>query len=313
MRILVTGGAGFIGSHVVDLLISEGHNVTVLDNLSSGRIDNLNPAVRFLENDIREPLDQAFSGVQPDVVIHLAAQVSVPDSVQRPDHDLSVNLVGTVNVLMSAARAGVKKVIFVSSAAVYGTRQELPLREDSAAGPVSPYGLSKLSAEEYVRLLCNLHGMQYTILRPANAYGPRQRSEGEGAVIPAFLGQFLNGKDPVVHGTGEQTRDFIYVGDIATAVMRALTRAEGLTLNISTGRGESVLSLWSALADLTGWERPPRFGPHRSGDITHSIMANDAARAELDWEPRTGLLDGLASTVAWARRRSKIALDPRSL
>jgi len=303
MRVLVTGGAGFIGSHVVDLLVREGHDLTVLDNLSTGSVDNVSSEARFLLGDVCEPLDEAFAIARPDLVLHLAAQVSVPASLRRPDHDLAVNLAGTVNLTVASARASVQKIIFVSSAAVYGTPQSLPLREESPTCPLSPYGLSKLSAESYLRLLCELHGLQYTILRPANAYGPRQLDSGEGAVIPAFLNQFLCGVDPVIHGDGRQTRDFVYVGDMAVAVAKALTRAHGLTLNISTGRGESIRSVWGTLARLTGWEGEPRFGPARMGDILNSVMANGAARQHLEWAPTVTLSDGLARTVHWAQQQ----------
>lgn len=300
MRILITGGAGFLGSHVVEFLVSEGHDVTVLDNLTTGLRNNVHPKARLVVGDVRESLSTVFTSVLPDVVVHLAAQVSVPSSLKQPGDDLAVNLAGSVNVIEESARTGVQKLVVVSSAAVYGAPQSIPLTEDNATTPLSPYGLSKLSSEHYVRLLCDSHRIRYTILRPANIYGTRQLAEGDGAVIPSFLKRFLNGTDPIIHGAGNQTRDFLYVSDMAHAISQALTRADGLTLNVSSGTGVSILSLWTILAKLTDWKREPVFGPSRPGDILHSVMANDAARVHLNWEPQVRLTYGLEQTVTWA-------------
>lgn len=310
MRILVTGGAGFLGSHLVEMLIGEGHDVSVVDTLRSGRRENLKARVRFFETDIRAPLDQIFLAVQPDILLHLAAQVSVPDSMQNPALDLDINVAGTINLIETAVRFKVKKLVTISSAAVYGVPQHLPLSEEISGVPLSPYGLSKLAGEHYVRLLCSNHDLPYTILRPANIYGPGQRSEGEGAVVPAFLTRFLAKQDPVIHGDGSQTRDFVYVEDMARAVRCAMTRADGLTLNVSSGTAVSVFQLWSAIARTLGWERPPVFGPHRSGDIPHSVMANSEAVRHLQWLPRVSLEDGVARTIAWAiRHQAAISKD----
>jgi len=300
VQILITGGAGFVGSHLADALLAAGHNVTVVDNLSTGLRTNVPAHARFIHADVRSELDPVFRTVRPEVVYHLAAQVSVPDSVQDPSHDLAVNVQGAVNVLESAARVSARKLVAVSSAAVYGAPQILPIREDHVQFPLSPYGLSKLTGEAYVRLIAPIRGLQYTILRPANIYGPRQRAEGEGAVVPAFVTRLLAGKDPVIHGDGSQTRDFIYVKDMVQALVQAGTRADGMVLNASTGSAVTVAELWHLIAGNLGWKRPPVFGPARVGDIPHSVMANAMARQALNWRPSVVLAEGLAHTVAWS-------------
>ncbi len=301
MRVLVTGGAGFVGSHLVDALLDAGHEVAVVDDLSTGLRENVPEAARFFQHDVRAPLDSIFAEVRPEVVMHLAAQVSVSEAVADPLRDESVNVGGTVNVMEAAARAGARKVVAVSSAAVYGDPASLPLTEESPAEPLSPYGISKLTGERYIRLLGRLRGIAFTIIRPANIYGPRQQAEGDGAVIPAFLGRFLSARDPVIHGDGSQTRDFIYVGDMVAALVRAMDRGDGLTLNVSTATKVSIRELWERLARLVGWERDPVFGPPRPGDIMHSVMANGRAREALDWAPHVDLQRGLEETVAWMR------------
>ncbi|MGE5560895.1 MAG: NAD-dependent epimerase/dehydratase family protein [Chloroflexota bacterium] len=301
MRVLVTGGAGFVGSHVVDLLLRQGHEVTVVDDLTTGLAENVDAMARLLVLDIRAPLDSLMADVRPETVIHLAAQVSVPDSLDDPWRDLSVNIGGTVNVFMAAARAGVRKVVSVSSAAVYGAPEQLPLREASRLSPLTPYGLSKLTGERYVEMLGRLLSVDYTIIRPANIFGPRQTTVGEGAVVPAFIASLLAGHDPVIQGDGEQTRDFIYVTDMADAIVRAIDRAGGETLNISSNRATSINELWRLLARMTGWARQPVHGEARRGDIRDSVLDNTRARCSLDWQPRVKLADGLRETVAWYR------------
>jgi UDP-glucose 4-epimerase len=302
LRVLVTGGAGFIGSHVVDELLTREHEVAVLDNLSTGSPANLRPGVHFYKSDITMDLADVMAACHPEVVVHMAAQVSVPKSVADPLRDLAVNVGGTSNVVMTAAKAKVRKVVVISSAAVYGIPRSLPVTEESEQEVVSPYGLSKLSAERYVRLLGNMAGIAYTILRPANIYGPHQTTEGEGAVVPAFLARFLSGRDPVIHGDGSQTRDFLFVSDMARAIAASVEKGDGQTLNVSSGMPVTVNELWTKLATLVGWRKPPQYGPARQGDIPHSVMANATARRHLSWEPKVGLDAGLASTVLWAKR-----------
>lgn len=301
MRVLVTGGAGFVGSHVVDLLLAAGHSVTAVDDVTTGRAENVATAAQMVKLDITGPLDGVFAEIRPDVVIHLAAQVSVPNSVADPARDLAVNIGGTVSVAAAAARAGARKIVSVSSAAVYGIPGQLPLTEDSPVSPLSPYGLSKLTAESYLRLLHDLLGIDYTIIRPSNIYGPRQTTEGEGAVVPAFLNRFCAGQDPLIQGDGEQTRDFIYVSDMADAIIKAMDRASGETLNVSSNTTITVNQLWRMVADAIGWQRPPVHGSPRPGDIRHSVLDNARAQRSLAWEPRVPFAEGLQQTVAWFR------------
>lgn len=309
MRVLVTGGAGFIGSHLCSRLVGEGFRVLVIDDLSTGFRHNLPPDVPLVQRDVCDSLDDVFHDFRPDTVFHLAAQVSVPRSLQSPARDLAVNVSGTVNVVEAAGRADTRKVVMVSSSAVYGEPQDLPLTEKSVTAPVSPYGLSKLTGEHYVRMLCPLYRMSYTIIRPANVFGPRQHSEGEGAVIPSFIRCFTEGVDPVIHGDGLQTRDFLYVGDMVSAFLCANSSGDGQILHASSSKSISILSVWKKLAQLLGWTRPPNFGPPRPGDIQRSVMSNDAARVHLGWEPRFSVADGLAHTVAWMNASRAAASD----
>lgn len=301
MRVLVTGGAGFIGSHVVDQLVDLGHTVAVVDNLSTGSSKNIRNCVKFYEADIREQLAPVFAETMPEVVIHLAAQVSVSASVGDPVNDAAINLGGTVNIVDLARQAGVRKVVAFSSAAVY-SHADSPIREDYSAAPRSPYGLSKWAGEQYIRLLCGQHNLQFTILRPANVFGPRQIAQGEGAVVPALLQQFLkrDGR-PIIHGAGAQVRDFIFVEDVATAVAKTLELADGLTLNLSSGIGTTITDLWFILASLVGWTSPPIHGKPRDGDIPYSVLDNSLAQHALSWVPRTTLKTGLEETVGWLR------------
>lgn len=307
MNILVTGGAGFVGSYLTERLLRDGHHVMVVDDLSTGTRENLPEGVLLCHRSISEPLDDLFDQFRPALVYHLAGQVSVPRSVLDPRLDLQVNVDGVINLIETGARFGVRKLIAMSSAAVYGHPDQLPVTEESPTVPLSPYGLSKLSAEQYIRMLGGLRGIAYTIIRPANIFGPRQMTKSEGAVIPAFLERFLAGHDPVVHGAGDQTRDFLFVADMVEALIRAINRADGLTLNVSSGQGVSVMELWTTFAGLLGWHKPPVYGPPRAGDIPHSILANALARRELGWAPRYSLAAGLAETLSSVSSRDAAA------
>lgn len=246
-----------------------------------------------MHRDAWQPLEPLFTDLRPEVVIYLAAQVSVPDSIKDPYKDLAINVGGTINIMTAAAATGTRKVIAVSSAAVYGIPRSIPITEEAPTLPVSPYGLSKLTMEHYVRLLGSTLGVQYTIMRPANIYGPRQATKGDGAVIPAFLARFMAKQDPVIHGDGTQTRDFLYVADMARAILAAINRGNGLTLNISSGTGTSIKELWRHLAGLLHWNRTPVYGSPRLEDIPHSVLDDSKARAVLEWEPRVKLDEGL--------------------
>ena len=293
MRVLVTGGAGFIGSHIVERLIARGHVVTVLDNLSTGCIENVHPAAAFVQADITDPhLPRALAGEPFDAVIHQAAQVSVPRSLDDPLFDAQVNFVGTLRLLDYCCRSNVKRFVFASSAAVYGNSRALPVTEDAPTDPLSPYALSKLAAEEYLRRFTCDSNFKIVILRYANVYGPRQSVRGEAGVVHAFMHQRLVGGTLIVHGDGRQTRDFICVDDVAEANLLALKPdAPPGVYNIGTGQPTSILELHHLLAGAGG---PLHYAPPRPGDVRHSALDITAARSALGWRPTVSLVDGLA-------------------
>jgi UDP-glucose 4-epimerase len=303
MRVLVTGGAGFIGSHIVEALLEAGHHVAVVDNLSTGKRDNVPPGVPFYPVDIRDPeLADVFARERPEVVSHQAAHVSVPQSVADPMHDASVNVVGLVNVLEQAQRHGARKVILASSVAVYGDPVALPVTESHPLRPLSPYGLSKWVGERYVELFQHLHGLEFTVLRYANVYGPRQDPHGEAGVVSIFLSRMLAGEPVTIYGDGEQTRDFVYVKDVAVANLCALERGDGGIYNVSTGRATSVNHLFHVLAEMTSYHQAPHHGPPRRGDVRHSVLDPARAQTELGWRAEMALAEGLAQTVEHFRK-----------
>jgi UDP-glucose 4-epimerase len=301
--ILVTGGAGFIGSHLVQGLRAGGHRVRVLDNLSTGSRDNLtDPAVELLVGDLRDAaaVERAVQGVE--AVFHLAAVISVPQTVADPVGSHAVNVDGTLSLLEHARRAGVRRVVLASSAAVYGDDPTLPKTESSPTRPLSPYGLHKLIGEQYLRLYHDAYGLDTLSLRYFNVFGPRQRPDSPyAAVIPCFVHALTNGSSPTIFGDGRQTRDFVYIDDVVAANLAALTasRPAGRVLNIAGGRGVSLLELLAALEQVFARRAAPVFAPPRPGDIRHSMAAIDAARQYLGYEPRTPLVQGLAATCRW--------------
>lgn len=291
---MVTGGAGFIGSQIVDLLIERGNRVLVVDNLSTGSERNLNPEAEFSPMDICHPeLANLVARFRPQVVIHQAAQVSVPLSIKDPLHDARVNVLGTLNLLEACRLAKVIKVIYASSAALYGEPQYLPVDETHPLNPMCGYGVSKFTGERYLDAYCSMYGLGYTVLRYANVYGPRQDALGEGGVVAIFLNRLLKGEAPVIFGDGEQTRDFVYVKDVATANVVALTSGQGQILNVSTGQPTSVNHLFEILKEITGYSGQPVYALPRTGDIVHSYLNNEAAKVHLKWQPQWNLSRGL--------------------
>ena len=303
MRTLVTGGAGFVGSHLVDLLVAEGHDVAVVDNLVSGIRSNLNPQARFYEVDIVSPeLEQALVAERPKVVFHQAAQPSVKASTDNPRYDARVNVVGLLNLLESCTAVGVRKVVFASSGATYGNPQYLPMDEGHPQRPESPYGITKLIAEHYLNYYALDRGLQFTALRYGNVYGPRQDPHGEAGVVAIFTRQLLAGQTPMIHWDGEQVRDYVFVGDVARANLLAAAAGDGRCYCIGTGVGTSVNQLYQTLCEALGVSVVPSRGPRRPGDLRAARFDTTRARTELRWEATVSLRDGLEATVGAFRR-----------
>lgn len=305
MRILVTGGAGFIGSHVADGFRSQGHDVAVVDDLSAGNRANLDPTIKLFECDIRsDALEDVFKDFKPEVVDHHAAQSNVPASVHNPVHDASVNVLGSLNLLRLAAQYEAKKFIYVSSGgAMYGEPDpaELPVKETAPVRPLSPYGASKQAVEAWLGVYQRTFGLDYTVLRYANIYGPRQSIREEGAVVAVFATRMAADQPVTIDGTGEQTRDFVYVGDCVTANIAALERGSGMSLNIGTGRETSIRELFDALAEVAGYGQKPGFGPARKGDVVRIVLDPSRANRELGWEAKMPLYEGLDRTFVFFR------------
>jgi UDP-glucose 4-epimerase len=309
LRCLVTGGAGFIGSHVAEALLAAGHQVAILDNLSTGKRDYLPAGARFFECDITGDPSDGFRQFQPQVVFHLAAQVSVSFSVRHPDEDAQVNTLGSINILKMLGEYEVKKVVYASSGASYGPLETLPLLESMRPLPVSAYGASKHSVEHYLRMAGREHGLEWAALRYANVYGPRQDPHGEAGVVAIFIGKMLRGEQPAIFDDGELTRDYIYVEDVARANLAALTTDlrghPDPIFNISTGRATTVNQLFMMLEEAMGGKTTgARRGPPRPGDVRHSVLDNRKASRELGFEPRIGLPEGLRRTVEFFKGRT---------
>ena len=303
MNILVTGGTGFIGSHLVRHLLAKGEQVTALDNLSTGLAENLPPEAKLVEMDILdEDLPKVVAAGAFDAIVHLAAQTMVDTSIKNPLLDTRENLLGTVQVLEAARAANVKRVIFASTAAAYGDVKEddLPVREAQPTEPMSFYGLSKLSVEKYLEMYRKIYGMEYVVLRFANVYGERQGDGGEGGVISIFAKAMAEGRGITIYGDGEQTRDFVYAGDIAEGIVAALQTEEvNAAYNLSTQTETSLRELVSLLAEICGREIVPKYGPERDGDIYKSMLSNSRARRGLGWQPATTLAEGLRRTYEY--------------
>jgi len=310
-KAIVTGGAGFIGSHLVDLLVDQGWELLVLDDLSSGRMEHIAPArrrgkVTVLVEDVRAPeLAGAAVRFAPEVIFHLAAQSKVRPSVEDPLRDASINVLGTVNVLLAAVRAGARRVVFASSGgAIYGGGARLPATERTTKRPESPYGITKKIVEDYFRWFKETYGLQYVLCALANVFGPRQDPGLEGGVTAIFAKAMLEGRRPTIFGDGSQTRDYVYVGDVVDAFSRAADAGNGVLLNIGSGRETSVLALYEMLARITGFPMRPEFTDPKPGDIARSVVNAGRAKAVLRWEAWTPLEEGLRRTVEWYRGQS---------
>jgi UDP-glucose 4-epimerase len=304
MKIVVTGGAGFIGSHIVDAYVRLGHQVLVVDNLSTGKGENVHPDARLVEMDINDPaLIPLFQEERPDVVNHHAANASVARSVREPIFDATQNVLGTIHVLEAARRAGTKKLIYISSGgAMYGNPEYLPMDEKHPSNPVSPYALSKQTGERYVQIYAAEHGLRWVSLRYANVYGPRQDPLGEAGVISVFCQNLLDGVVPEIQWDGEQTRDFVYVGDCARANTLALQAGDGQAYNVGTGVGTSINALFYTVMDVAGQDLNPRRGPRRPGDVRHSYLDCTKIESDLGWQAQVSLREGLEQTWAHFQR-----------
>jgi UDP-glucose 4-epimerase len=299
VAVLVTGGAGFIGSHVAEALLARGEDVVVLDDLSSGKRENLPDGVELVEGDVREPQDELLAGVRPTVCYHLAAQIDVRVSVARPDHDAEVNVLGTVNLLQAALEHDTQIVFSSTGGAIYG-ECDGPATEDAPRLPLSPYGTSKLAAEEYLATYNRLYGTKHVTLRYGNVYGPRQDPHGEAGVVSIFFSTLLAGEAPKVFGDGAQTRDYVYVGDVARATLAAAGQ-NGSVYNVGTGRETSVVELLELCQRIAGSDFDPTFMPQRPGEIQRSVVDPSRAVDELGWRPERSLEDGLRETYEFFR------------
>ena len=299
MRILVTGGAGFIGSHVVDAYVAAGHEVQVIDNLSTGRRSNVHARATLHEVDLHgREIEKVFADFKPEVVNHLAAQASVKLSALDPVHDLEVNGGGTARVAALCTEHGVGKLIYAGSGGTaYGNPEALPIAETHPTRPVSNYGMSKLTGENYIQLAHRTAGLDFTILRYSNAYGPRQDPNGEAGVVAIFTGRLLAGVPCTIDGDGEQKKDYVYVGDMARANILALTKGSGATVNIGTGEGTSVNAIFAELQRATGSVKEPQYGPPRIGDVRNFWLDCTLAKQVLGWQASTSFAEGMRVTV----------------
>ena len=310
MRILITGGAGFIGSHLASAYVRDGHEVAVLDNFRTGSKRNLPAAAALFVGDISHAADveAAFRQFRPEVVAHYAAQLDVRHSLEDPAHDAATNILGGLNVLLQAARVGTRRFIFASSGgAIYGDTERLPADEWTPVKPLSPYGLTKWTFESYLHIWRQVHGITPVILRYANVYGPRQSAAGEAGVIAIFSHRLLRGKACTIYGDGQSTRDYVYVGDVVEANRLALTHGDGGTFNIGTGRQTTIREVFETVRGAAALRRgredekppEPEYAPARPGEVYRSALDNRLAGEKLGWAPQTSFVEGVAHTVEW--------------
>ncbi|MCS7214183.1 MAG: NAD-dependent epimerase/dehydratase family protein [Candidatus Calescibacterium sp.] len=307
MRILVTGGAGFIASHIVDEYIKAGHQVSVIDNLSSGSIQNVNPKAKFYKVDIRsDECEKIFAEEKPEILNHHAAQMDVRKSVQDPVYDADVNIIGSLKLLELCVKYGVKKVIFASTGgAIYGEQDYFPADEEHPTRPVSPYGVSKLCVEKYLHFYYVSYGLRYVSLRYSNIYGPRQNPHGEAGVVAIFTNKLLNGQQPIINGDGLQTRDFLYVEDVVKANM-IFTENDGIGIfNVGTGTETDINTIFRKLRDITKSNCEEVHGPEKPGEQRRSCISYKKIQKEFGWVPKVSLDEGLRYTVEFFKEKLK--------
>lgn len=307
MKILVTGGAGFIGSQVASKFIEAGHTVHIVDNLSTGKIENLPPGAPFYQLDIAEPeIVTLIEKEKYELICHHAAQIDVRKSVADPLFDARVNILGSLNLVEFGLRNGLKKIIFASSGGtVYGEQTQFPAPEDHSLLPISPYGITKLSFEHYLHYYQVCMGLQYVALRYGNVYGPRQNPHGEAGVVAIFAQKILAGDQPFINGTGEQTRDYVFVEDVVAANAAALAYSKSGAFNVGTGIETSVLEIFDAVRDAAGSNKQRQFAAAKTGEQSRSVLDYSRIRSEMGWEPKTAFREGIQKTVAWFRDKHK--------
>jgi UDP-glucose 4-epimerase len=307
IKVLVTGGAGFIGSHLVDRLVQEGNEVVVIDNLSTGKRKQVNKKAQFYKMDIRSKrIERVFRKERPLIVVHLAAQMNVRLSTEDPVFDAEVNILGTINLLEHAVKHGVRKVSFASSGgAVYGEQEVFPAAESHRTDPLSPYGISKLAGEKYLAYYTNTTGLRHVVLRFGNVYGPRQEPEGEAGVIAIFSKLMLEGGQPIINGTGKQTRDFVYVDDVVESIMVTMGEDIQGIFNVGTGQESTVNECYGIIKELTNSPCKDLYGAAKKGEQFRSVVDVRKLREGFDWEPQVSLPEGLKMTVEFFKGQGK--------
>jgi UDP-glucose 4-epimerase len=306
-KIIVTGGAGFIGSHVVDKLIDNGHQVFVWDNLITGNQENINPKSKFVKIDIKnsKEVERSLDRIKPEIIFHLAAQINVRESLENPLEDAKNNILGSLNIFRSAGKNGIERIIYSSTGgAVYGDPKELPCKEGSPIDPLCPYGVSKYGAENYLKMFSKLQDFKFIILRYANVYGPRQDPKGEAGVISVFADQLLNNKQPYINGDGEQTRDFVCVEDVAEANLKASqTKSTNEIFNIGTGKPTSIKKLYNIIQKAASSTTEAKHNQAIPGEVKDSYLDIGKAKKTLNWQPKYQLSQGIKRTVNWIKKQ----------